>query len=312
MALRAFMDGKYIGSRFKDRRADLVHRRWLFIIEGTITVAVALCAAFVLPNYPATTKWLNAEERAYAQWRLHEDTGEDDYAEAASIKDGVMLALKDPRLYIFTLFQHLSLLSQSFQYFFPTIVQTLGFGKIETLLITAPVWIATFLVSLAVTYTSGRFNDRSFHIIALMLISVVGNIIVVSTLNTGARFFAMFLMPMGAVSAYQIILTWLANSFPRPLVKRSACISIANMIGNTANIYGPYMYPSTDEPRYLAGGAATAAVAFSVAAMAVLIRIILKKQNKKLSEREIMESNVGGNDTRAGQDVRATGFRYIL
>lgn len=74
----------------------------------------------------------------------------------------------------------------------------------------------------------------------LMMISVVGNIIVVSTLNTGARFFAMFLMPMGAVSAYQILLAWVSNSFPRPLVKRSACISIANMIGNCANIYGPY------------------------------------------------------------------------
>lgn len=48
-------------------------------------------------------------------------------------------------------------------------------------------------------------------------------------------------MPMGAVSAYQIIIAWVANSFPRPLVKRSAAIAIANMIGNTASIYGSYM-----------------------------------------------------------------------
>ena len=63
------------------------------------------------------------------------------------------------------------------------------------------------------------------------MVSCVGNIIVVSTLNTGARFFAMFLMPLGAVSAYQIIVAWVANSFPRPLVKRSAAIAICNMIG---------------------------------------------------------------------------------
>ncbi|KAK9785531.1 putative Major facilitator superfamily domain-containing protein [Seiridium cardinale] len=180
--------------------------RWLFIIEGVITIVVATTAIFVLPDYPATTRWLSDEEKAYAQWRLVDDIGEADNGGASSIKDGVKLALKDPRLYLFTLLQHTSLLSQSFQYFFPTIVKTLGYGNIETLLITAPVWIGTFLVSLVVTYTSGKYRDRSIHIICLMLVSVVGNIIVVSSLNTGVRFFAMFLMPMGAVSAYQIVL----------------------------------------------------------------------------------------------------------
>lgn len=51
---------------------------------------------------------------------------------------GAKLALKDYRLYIFLLFQHMSLLSQTFQYFFPSIVGTLGYGKIETLLLTVP------------------------------------------------------------------------------------------------------------------------------------------------------------------------------
>ncbi|KAI1492439.1 MFS transporter [Biscogniauxia mediterranea] len=287
--------------------------RWLFIIEGSITIGSAIAAACVLPDYPGTTKWLTAEERAYAQWRLIEDTGEADLAGSITIKEGVMMALRDPRLYLFTLLQHASLLSQTFQYFFPTIVKTLGYGSVETLLITAPVWIGTFLVSLVVTYTSGRFADRSIHIISLMFISVAGNIIVVSTLNPAARFFAMFLMPMGAVSAYQIILTWVANSFPRPLVKRSACISIANMIGNCANIYGSYMYPSSDGPRYLAGGSATAVIAFVVALLAIVVRLVLQRKNKKLEEAEDIESdgrvaNLHEDDGETG----AVGFRYIL
>lgn len=60
---------------------------------------------------------------------------------------------------------------------------------------------ATFLVSIFVTWTSARTGDRSIHIICLMLVAVVGNAIATATTNTGARFFAMFLMPMGAVSA---------------------------------------------------------------------------------------------------------------
>ncbi|KAJ5887029.1 uncharacterized protein N7473_009703 [Penicillium subrubescens] len=282
--------------------------RWLFIIEGCITVGVSVLAGIFLPNYPATTSWLDDQERAYAQWRLMNDAGEADDASSNSIKEALALVFADKRIYLFILLQHTSLLSQNFQYFFPTIVKTLGYGNIETLLITAPVWIATFIVSLIVTYTSGKTNDRSLHIICLMLVSVVGGIICTATTNTGAKFFAMFLMPMGAVSAYQIIIAWVANSFPRPLVKRSAAIAIANMLGNTASIYGSYMWPSSSGPRYIPGGSATAAIALLVALIALVIRLVHKNMNKRL---EAAESS---GDVPPGDNLesRAVGFRYIL
>lgn len=135
------------------------------------------------------------------------------------------MALADYRLYLFVLLQHISLLSQTFQYFFPSIVGTLGYGSIDTLWLTAPVWVstlrlgyggkrflltkppkfATFLVSIFVTWTSSRTKDRSIHIVCLMLVAAVGNAIATGTTNIGARFFAMFLMPMGAVSACKSI-----------------------------------------------------------------------------------------------------------
>ena len=165
--------------------------RWLFIIEGSITCGVAIIAYFILPNYPHSTSWLKHEEREYAEWRLLEDTGEADITTASGLFEGLKMAVKDYRIYVFTLLQHVSLLTQTFQYFFPSIVKTLGYSSIETLLITAPVWIATFLISLVVTYTSGKYGDRSMHIIVLQAVAVVGNIIVVSTTSIGARFFAM-------------------------------------------------------------------------------------------------------------------------
>ncbi|KAK9323837.1 major facilitator superfamily domain-containing protein [Lipomyces orientalis] len=281
--------------------------RWLFIIEGAATVGMAMLAMVVLPNFPAASKWLSEEERAFAQWRLVMDAKEADDLGAVTLKHGLKLALKDYRVYIFLLFQHLSLLSQTFQYFFPSIVGTLGFGKIETLLLTAPVWFATFLVSLFVTYSSGRTGDRSKHIIGLMIVSFIGNVVATATVNTGARFFAMFLMPMGAVSAYQLILAWIASTFPRPTVKRSAVIAICNMFGNTASIYGSYMYPKSASPRYLIGGSANAGICLAVVLMAIAIRLLLQRQNKKLEKAE--EENIeNSNDA----DARARGFRYAL
>ena len=160
-----------------------------------------MLAAFILPNYPHTTTWLDAEEQAFASWRLLADFSEVDTYRDASVWAGVKLALKDYRLYIFVLMQHVSLLSQSFQYFFPSILGTLGYGNIVTLWLTAPVWFATFLLSVCVTLSSAKTEDRSLHITALMVLAAVGNAIATGTTAVGARFFAMFLMPMGSVAA---------------------------------------------------------------------------------------------------------------
>lgn len=114
--------------------------------EGVIAIAFAMCAVLILPNYPHTTTWLNEEEKAFAAWRLLKDINEVDGYADKSLWDGLKLALRDYRLYVFVLLQHISLLSQSFQYFFPTIVGTLGYGPIVTLWLTAPVWVClTFL-----------------------------------------------------------------------------------------------------------------------------------------------------------------------
>lgn len=298
--------------------------RWLFIIEGALTVAVAfismsvllsidICVSLikrriVLPNFPTTTKWLDDDERQFAQWRLVDDMKEDDAVEAVTIKNGLKLALQDYRLYIFMALLHLTLLSQSFTYFFPTIVNTLGYGKITTLLLTVPVWFAAFLVSLLATWSSGRTGDRSLHIIGLISLCFIGNIIMITTTATGPRFFAMFLLPMGTIPPSMICVAWIANSFPRPLVKRSASIAMCNVFGNAASIYGPYMYPSTDGPRYLAGGAAVAGTCLIMAILAYWLRVVHISENKKL---QALEDEMADGLHVLG-DRSIIGFRYVI
>lgn len=63
--------------------------------------------------------------------------------------------------------------SQSFTYFFPTIVKTLGYGSNETLLLTAPPYLFAFFCSVAVAYSSSRFEERGLHI----AIPMVGQIL---------------------------------------------------------------------------------------------------------------------------------------
>lgn len=71
------------------------------------------------------------------------------------------------------------------------------------------------------------------------------------------------------------------------------------------------MYPSTDSPRYLAGGSATAGVCLACAAMALVVRFCLKRENAKLEMAEEREDEEGAA-VGQGEDVRAAGFRYII
>lgn len=167
-----------------------------------------------------------------------------------------------------------------------------------------PVWFATFLTSILVNWTAAKTKDRWIHITILMLISAVGNAVATGSTNTGARFFAMFLMAMGAISAYTILVGWVANSFPRPIVKRSSAIAIANMVGNCSSIYGSYMYPQSDDPQYIPGGSANAVICLLTAALAVVLMFIHRHENKKL---EAAEREGAASGTEAGP----VGFRYI-
>ena len=76
--------------------------RWLFIIEGVITIFLAFCAYFFLPNFPRTTGWLTETERQLAIWRLDEDIGEDDWtgSQDQTFLHGFKLACLDIKMWI--------------------------------------------------------------------------------------------------------------------------------------------------------------------------------------------------------------------
>jgi ABC-type Na+ efflux pump permease subunit len=179
-------------------------------------------------------------------------------------------------------------------------VKSLGYNNTTTLLLTVPVWFATFIVVLLVSYHSSRTKERSMHIACCMLVGAIGNIIMITTNNLGARMFAMYLLPIGVLPPFQLILAWITSSFARPLAKRSVVVAICGMFGNASSIYGSYLYPDSQAPKYVVAGAVLACTCCGCAIMAIIIRFVLKAENKKLDEQEERDG------------VTVKGFRYIL
>ncbi|KAK0771929.1 High-affinity nicotinic acid transporter [Friedmanniomyces endolithicus] len=49
--------------------------RWIFILEGCLTVAFSFVFFFALPDFPEESKWLTSEEKDYVSARLRVDQG---------------------------------------------------------------------------------------------------------------------------------------------------------------------------------------------------------------------------------------------
>lgn len=93
--------------------------RWLFWIEGAVTMFVALLAALILPDLPHNARGFTEEERAVAQLRMIEDVGEADTDAAdQGAFDGLIMALTDYKIYVMMLTFTAYVVGLSFNAFF--------------------------------------------------------------------------------------------------------------------------------------------------------------------------------------------------
>ncbi|ODN84940.1 hypothetical protein, variant [Cryptococcus amylolentus CBS 6039] len=277
--------------------------RWLFIVDGSVSGFFAIVSIFILPDYPATTRWLSTREKAIAVWRMERDGGQRDEDDEGMFK-GLMMALTDYRLYLLAIIIITKTTAAAVTQFIPTVIQTFKFNKVITLLLSAPPYLVASVISLLVSRLSDRRPERCWHIAIPVAVGMIGNIIAVSSLNTGARYFSIFLMLGGLYGCYTVSLSWISTTFPRPRTKRASAYAVINALGNIAQVYSPYLYPSTDSPRYTTAFATNSAITALAVVFCFVLRAILKRDNKRM-DREEMEAEERGLEV----EGRA---RYVL
>lgn len=76
-----------------------------------------------------------------------------------------------------------------------------------TYLIQAPPYLFAYIFVLAMSWSVGRHMEHCWHIIATSVFGIIGVVIVVATLNPGARYFGMFLMVAGPFAGVTYVST---------------------------------------------------------------------------------------------------------
>ncbi|KER00328.1 hypothetical protein AUEXF2481DRAFT_61039 [Aureobasidium subglaciale EXF-2481] len=267
-----------------DGSAGLAGWQWLFILQGAVTFVIAIIGAFCLPDFPLTTRWLTPEERQLAHNRIEIDTVE--RSGDTSVWNGLKQAAVDPVVWLFALMAHLHLAANGFKNFFPTVVQTLGFGETITLVLTCPPYLIAGASTLLVSWSSGKMNERTWHITASKSVAIIGFIVGAVTFNTGVRYFSMIVFTIGTYAVNSLILGWVGSTCGQSKEKKAAAISIVTTVMNCSFVWSPYLWDKNDAPQYQPAMFSSAAFSAGTAAVAWIVKIIMKRRNAKLRQSE--------------------------
>ncbi|KAL4073463.1 major facilitator superfamily domain-containing protein [Scleroderma citrinum] len=255
-----------------------------------------------LPRQPTNTRWLTAEEKHLAQLRLAEDAGEADTdPQDSTLFSGLVMALKDPKVYLFVLLGCFASLGTSFTNFFPTLTATLGYSTVITLLLAAPPWILPAIVGLANAWHADRTGERFFHLTVWWWIPIVGYIISLSTMATAARYFSLYMMTLGLCGNIMTYV-WVTNTISRPPAKRSAALGLVNGMASVINVVGSYVWPARWGPQYHQSMLISMGSFVLAAITAFGIRWVLIRENERMKRHEMISL---GNAERERVEIAA-------
>ncbi|KAL4883129.1 major facilitator superfamily domain-containing protein [Aspergillus karnatakaensis] len=293
------------GIQLMGMRRGLEPWRWLFIIEGSISVVLGGCCWLTFPRNPETAWFLAAEEKAIMQVRKQRDIvykGSDEF-DSKWVKE----ALRDPFVYMSAVcFFSSSIAIFGFGIFLPTIINGLGFSSLQANYLTIPVYGTGALVLIIITFLSDRLNKRAQFLIVTPVPVVVGYLISVVTPNPGAGYFAMFLCCSGIYSYNALILTWVTTNLA-PDYKRSVGVALFTSLSGISSLIAPQLYPSSDGPRYQIGNGVSLAFEVLAGLNVIFVFFLLKRRN---SEKERLRGE--GKVSNGLEGDRELGFMYVL
>ncbi|KAI1378852.1 major facilitator superfamily domain-containing protein [Hypoxylon crocopeplum] len=268
--------------------------RWLFLIEGVVTVGFAVVFYFVLVDYPHTTKKFFSKEEcqlAYVRVLHDRNTNAAQNNERLTPWQSVWAVLCDFKSYAFLVLYLLDSTATSISYFIPSTLTTMGYTSVTAQWMTVPIWVSGAIIMVILSSSSDKFRERRWHITGSMIIGLICSIVTVTVDNVSAKYSMLCFYIGGIYSAIALILNWTSESMALPDQKRSVALAFVNSFGNLSIIWGSRLWISAESPRYVTGftaiGAMTGSAALLSAAIPFLFKFLPKEPATK-AERELI------------------------
>ena len=211
--------------------------RWIFIIEGLMTIFFGFVGLLFVPHFPAKAQswFLKPHEREQLLAVLEASRGPEDEGSAA---DDVPLwkVLLDWRIHWFTMcFFAMDVTASSMASFIPVIVLEMGYVANRAQIMTMPIWATGIVSSLAITFASNYCRIRyPFILFGICCQIAAWVVMVVYVPAVHVRYGALFLLAIGTYFQMPTITSWLSSNLRG---KRHLAVGMGWIVsfGNAAN-----------------------------------------------------------------------------
>ncbi|PGG95540.1 hypothetical protein GX51_08222 [Blastomyces parvus] len=300
---------------FRITNTPLEPWRYLFLIEGALSVLFAVFAYWYLPLSAAKANFLNEQEKALAFHRIQVDSSSV-VDEKFNFREAIRI-FKQPISYCFLAIEIcLGIPIQSVALFMPQIIQRLGYSTVKTNLYTvAP--NCTGAVMLLVLAFSSDFARIRFPFIALgFILTFTGFIIYAAIDDVQAQlqvaYFACFMMTWGTSAPSVLLSTWYNNNIAhegRRMMLTSVGIPLANVMG----IVSSNIFRDKDKPKYEPALITTASFGAAGAAIVLCLGSYMLWDNKRRDRRQGITMKARDVSTKKLRDGPASeDFRWYL
>lgn len=313
------------GISFMDGVAGLHGWRWIFILEGLLTVLVAIAAFFLIHDSPETAKFLTPEERRFVAFRLRYDGQLDEDSgrvrrrvaqndDAKFRWEYVRAAFTDWQIWLNILvFWGYACPLYSISLFLPTIVKGLGYRSVDAQLLTIPVYVAASIFTIIVAYFADKIQRRSPFIVAALVIQLVGFIMCLTdNSSTGLTYAGIFIAACAIYPTHPSNITWLSNNLAGSY-KRAIGMGIQISLGSMSGAMASNFYRAADGPRFVLGHA----LCISFIAVGIIAALVMAYTYRTIDKKREARLQAGQDEAFTSEQLSALGdravtFRYTL
>ncbi|CEL62758.1 putative transporter C1002,16c OS=Schizosaccharomyces pombe (strain 972 / ATCC 24843) GN=SPAC1002.16c PE=3 SV=1 [Rhizoctonia solani AG-1 IB] len=212
---------------------------WIFILEGILTVIVAVAAYWLVPNWPERASFLTESEKARLIARSkHDSAGVSEEFKWKYVRE----ALADHLVWAYAfLFHGFAFVLYSLSLFLPTIIAGLGYASWEAQLLTVPPYALSAICIGVAAWLASVYNRRAVFIIGSAITGIIGYILLLATHTAGRQYVGVHLACAGVYTGNALLLSWPGENVA-PQTKRAVAVAMQISIGDLGAIAGVLIY----------------------------------------------------------------------
>jgi len=207
--------------------------RWVFIIEGAITLLTGLLIFVGLPDKPRNAKWLTAQERTAVEESLDVTVEKEVHGWKATLK-----VLSSPVAWYLTVMYFCTLVGfLTVNYWAPTIInEQFNLGPVGSGLLSAIPWAVCTVALVVASLIARRMKQPSLIIVISMLVCAAGMVVASQVQNPVIAFIGLCFATVQQ-AAVPIVFVLVRGHFPIPLI--AVAFAFVNAVSNLGGLVGP-------------------------------------------------------------------------